>query len=800
MKRVIDICDNWKFCEEDLEPRKPTDGWGGAKARAYFKGAASADFDDTAWRSVDLPHDFVSEKDYCFKASENSDMREIPEMESIGSRLFAGGCLEGGAAWYRKKITLTDDLDKKRVYIRFEGVYRDSTLYVNEYYVANRASGYGEFFYDITDFINPDGENIIAVRVDASEREGWWYEGGGIYRKVLLEITDEVRIAPWGLSVTAKPNLAAMSAEVTVETEILNKKFTDTKVTVISLVIDTEENAVWQKVTETEVGAWDKTVCRQFIKLDSVNLWSTENPHLYKLKTEITASGGESDAQTVIFGVRDFRFDADKGFFLNGEHIKIKGLCCHHDHAGVGIGMPEGVDEYRISEMKSMGANALRSSHYPASQSFLDACDRLGMLVFDETRRMSSAPEDIECLRTMVKSARNHPSVFLWGIGNEEIFSQNRPETERTTRTMIAEIRKLDKTRPVTSAVVCWDGTARYDNAQNYIHVTKNLDVMGFNYCPTAWDDYHTRVPSQPVIITEATSNSSTRGCYSTDESKGLYFALDDGNEKKCKSGGKAVKKDIGENMWKACDERDYLAGLFLWTGTDYRGEPTPLGYPAVYSSFGIFDYCAFKKDNYYYYKSWWQNEDVLHIFPHWNYPVEAGESMNVYCYSNFDSVELFVNGKSCGKKSMEKNWYITWENVIYEPGEAKAVGYRNGKKAAQDVVRTTGAPYALRVTPYKDTVSRGEAAVINVDVVDENGLVVPTADNVITFEVSGGKLLGTGNGDPADHESEKKPVRRAFCGKCQAIVKASDENLIEISAFSETVTGAKCEITVSFD
>ncbi len=791
---------DWKFREEDLEPRKPTDGWGGAKARAYLKGAAAIDFDDSAWRTVDVPHDFVSEKEYCFKSADSGEMRDIPEMESIGSRLFAGGCLEGGAAWYRKKFTIDADLENKRVYIYFGGVYRACTVYINQYYVGTHASGYTEFYYDITDFINIGEENTIAVRVDASEREGWWYEGGGIYRSVRLVIVDNVHIEPWGAAVISAPDLNAKTAAIEIKAALLNRGFSGKTVYAKTEITDADGNVIAGRGKNVAIGEWDSAKYSDKISLSDITLWDIDNPYLYTAVIRLYDNDTLIDENAVRFGIRDMRFDCDNGFFLNGRRVKIKGLCCHHDHAGVGTAIPESVNEYRVAQMKSMGANAIRSSHYPASAELLDICDRMGMLVFDETRRMSSAPEDLECLRTLIKRDRNHPSIFLWGIGNEEIFSQHRPETARATLTMKAEVKKLDPTRPITSAVVCWDGTARYDNARNYIHVTKNLDVMGFNYCPTAWDDYHERVPKQPVIITEADSNSSTRGCYSTDESEGRYFILDGDNADKCESGGKAVKKDMGEGMWKMCAERDYLAGIFLWTGMDYRGEPTPLGYPAVYSRFGIFDYCGFEKDNYYYYKSWWQNEDVIHIFPHWNLPDKIGEPINVYCYSNFDEVEIFVNGKSRGKKTMKKNWYLTWKNVIYEPGEIKAVGYRNGKKAAEDVVKTTGAPYALRLTPYKDTVSRGDAAVINVDVVDENGAVVPTADNEIRFEVTGGTLLGTGNGNPADHESEKKPVRRAFCGRCQAIVKASDENLIKISVFSETITGAKCEITVRFD
>lgn len=345
-----------------------------------------------------------------------------------------------------------------------------------------------------------------------------------------------------------------------------------------------------------------------------------DNPHLYSLTTNIIADGTVTDSTETTFGIRDIRFDADSGFYLNGKNLKIKGLCCHHDHAGVGIATDRSIFEHRIAQIESMGTNAYRSAHHMMTDEMLDICDRMGILVFDETRRMSSAPDDLAALRAMVRHGRNHPSVFLWGIGDEEIFSQDRPETSRTTITMKTEINKLDGTRPITSAVVCWNGKERFDNAANYIDVTKHLDIMGFNYCKQAWDDYHERMPHQPIIITEASSNSGTRGCYSTNEDIGQYYILDRNNAEKVKNKQKAVKKDFGEEEWKYFDERDYLAVIFLWTGMDYRGEPTPLAYPAVYYQFGIFDYCGFLKDNFYYYKSWWTSEPALRIFPHWNY------------------------------------------------------------------------------------------------------------------------------------------------------------------------------------
>jgi beta-galactosidase len=788
---------NWKFFLGDLPPQKITDGWGGAKARAYSFGATSEDFDDSEWRTIDVPHDFVIEGDYTKKKTQGVDMQKIPEMESMDSRHFAGGSLEGGIAWYRKRFEIPADCDGKRIYIHFDGVYRDSTVYLNEYYIGRYESGYASFSYDITDFVNED-ENLLAVRVNSTGREGWWYEGGGIYRHVWLEIKSDISSAHNGVFLCSDVNLKTKSAALYIQTEIENKRLTDSNVTVEQIVYDADNNEIARTESTIISPAWDNSFCKQSISLDNANLWDTENPYLYSLKTNIYADETLVDTKVTSFGIRDICFDADKGFFLNGENIKIKGLCCHQDHAGIGIAENDSVFEYRIAQMKSMGANAYRSAHHMMTDELLNICDRMGMLVFDETRRMSSSTQDLECLRTMVKHARNHPCVFLYGIGNEEIFSQHKPETARTTITMKSEIKKFDPSRKITSAVVCWNGKERFDNAAKYVDVTKHLDVMGFNYCKTAWDDYHKRMPNQPIIITEASSNSGTRGCYSTDESLGQYYILDTDNGKKCQNSQKAQRKNMGESEWKYFAERDYLAGIFLWTGMDYRGEPTPLAYPAISSQFGIFDYCGFPKDNYWYYKSWWTDEPILHIFPHWNMADKAGEMINVHCYSNLDEAELFVNDKSYGKQKIERNWYLTWENVVYEIGETVVKGYKDDKEVLTKTVRTTDVPFKIELLPYKDNISIGETAIINVRITDKNGMTVPTADNEITFSVEGGQFIGCGNGNPGDHASDKLPLRRAFNGLCQLLAKANNTDTIKITAQSNGLLCGVCDVKVT--
>lgn len=785
---------NWQFFLGDIAPRTNTAGWGGAKARGFNFGATKFDLDDSKWRTIDVPHDFVMEGQYTKKHGEGNEMQTIPEMESIDSRHFAGGSLDAGVAWYRKTFELPENLDGKRIYIHFDGVYRDSTLFLNEYLIGTHAGGYSSFYYDITDFVNFGDKNVLAMRVNATGREGWWYEGGGIYRHVWIEIKEDIHIKPWGVFAKATPNINEKSAELELITEIENKAFTNTTVTIKSIVKAAEGITVAETADAVDTEKWDTKIHKQKISLKDVTLWDLKNPYLYTLETQIIADGEIKDSEITTFGIREIHFDTDRGFFLNGKHVKIKGVCCHHDHAGVGIAANDSIQEYRLKQLQNMGANAYRSAHHQASDELLGMCDKMGILVFNETRSMSSSSEDLEALRTLIRHGRNHPSVFLWGIGNEEIFSQSRIETARTTLTMKAEISKLDGTRPITSAVVCWDGIRRFDNARYVMPVTKHLDVMGFNYCNSAWDDYHETIPSQPVIVTEDSSCGSTRGCYSTDENKGHYFIFDPLNEEKCKSGKKAVSS--GLTAWKNCADREYIAGTFLWTGIDYRGEPTPMAYPAISTQFGILDYCGFPKDITYYYKSWWSGEDVLHIFPHWNFG-EEGKPLTVYCYSNFDEVELLVNGKSYGKKQMENNGYLSWENVIYEKGEATAIGYRNGKAAAGKVVKTTYSGHSIKLSAYKNEIKTGDTAIITAEIIDRNGDFVPVADNEISFEICGGEFLGTGNGNPGSHESDKLPLRRAFNGMCMLLVKGTHNGEIKIKATANGLMNGEISIAV---
>ena len=784
--KKINFDNDWLYIEKDLKPQFPEDGWGGAKAGAYVTGAAAADLDTSEWTEVTLPHDFVIDGERVQKI-DTAGINDIPAMQTVQSRLHAGGSIVPGICWYRKKFRLSKEYMSGRVYIVFEGIYRNADIYLNQNYVGKHVSGYTHFFYDITDFLRENEENTIAIRVDAMGREGWWYEGGGIYKHVWLHICDDILIEPYDLHIEAEVSDDLTCGNLSVTAEVVSRRIDTAKAELLSIVFDREGREVARLRKEFTLSPWDKVKVQMATTLSGADfhLWELDDTYLYKVKTYIlydnhtekellfsNQSDSSGDDYAEYFGFRKIEFTPDKGFWLNGKRTLIKGLCTHHDHAGVGIGVPDSLLEYRLREMKKCGMNALRSAHGEPSDIVLCLCDRLGILVLSETRRMGSSRDDIEAMRAVVKQGRNHPSVILWGIGNEEVNVQMKKETAKTVISMRQEIRLLDNTRPVTYALVCWDGDTHYETAETFFSTTRELDVMGFNYSVPAWDHYHANNPDQPIIITENNAaNSSTRGCYETDEAKGHFFTLDPDNKTKCSSKGAAGRFEKGEDQCREAFKRDYLAGMFLWTGIDYHGEPTPMPWPAVNSQFGILDICAFRKDAFYYYKAWWGKENCLHIFPHWNLAGKEGSTLNVYGYSNADEVELFVNGLSYGRKPVEKYWYLTWENVVYAPGELKAVSYKNGIECQTQIITTNGLTDHIIISEYNEnTISMDDIHIYNLMAVDKDGRFVPTANNLIKINSDG--VIGVGNGDPASHAPEQAGEVRLFNGLAQVLVK----------------------------
>lgn len=699
-----------------------------AKA-GYGDGAASAGFDDRAWRNIDLPHDFAVEQAFSSKGS-----------HSHGYKAIGRNFPDVSVGWYRKTFDLPESDLGKRISVTFDGVHRDSRVFINGHYLGTQESGYNSFTYDITEFLNYGGSNVLAVRVDVTYEEGWYYEGAGIYRHVWLHKTQPLHVAQYGTFVYSE--VAANKALLTVETEIQNDNLDDVEYAVLHQLIDAGGNVVAESdVAEGELEELSSVAIKQQFNVNNPLLWSIENPYLYTLKTVVSTPEGVSDVYFTTTGIRTIRWDAKQGFFLNGEHVKLKGTNNHQDHAGVGTAMPDELQYYRISKLKEMGSNAYRTSHNPPTPELLEACDRLGMLVINENRLMATSPFQLDYLERLIKRDRNHPSVILWSMGNEEWAIEGNVTGERIIQKLQAFANKLDPTRPKNAA-----SSGGWGNG-----VSKHIEVMGFNYLGNGdHDAYHAKFPDKPSVGTEEGSTNTTRGVYFDDTEKQHIASYD-------RTAQNGHFKTI-EYTWNFYDARDYLAGMFIWTGFDYRGEPTPYGWPSIHSYFGMYDVCGFPKDNVWYLKSWWGSEPVLHLFPHWNWQGREGENIKVVAYSNCDEVELFVNEISVGRKTMERNGHIEWM-VPYKAGEIKAIGYKNGEKQLEQLHQTTGKPVNVVLNAHKNRFKADgeDLAIITVSSTDSLGRHVPNASNKIRFDIQGpGKIIGVGNGDNTCLEPDK--------------------------------------------
>jgi beta-galactosidase len=705
-------------------------------------------FDDSNWRLIDLPHDWAVELEF-----END-----PGIVNHGFKPLDRAYPATSMGWYRRVFEIPSSDLGKRVSIDFDGVFRDCMMALNGHFIGRNMCGYTPFEYDVTDFLNYGGKNILVVRVDATQGEGWFYEGAGIYRHVWLVKTHPVHVAQWGTYVSCEAR--AGSASVNITTEVDNESDSEQACRVLSTIMDNSGAVVAGAATaQVAIPSRSRREFRQQIVVNNPVLWSLEDPRLYRLHTAIEANGAGVDLYPTRFGIRTIKFDADEGFFLNGKAVKIKGTCNHQDHAGVGSALPDRIQYYRIERLKEMGVNGYRTSHNPPTPELLDACDQLGMLVMDETRTMSSNTEALSQLERMIRRDRNHPSVILWSLGNEE------PEqgTERGVRivsSMKRLARRLDPSRPVTAAM---------DNAWGQ-GISAVVDVQGFNYKHgPEIDDFQRRFPKQPMIGTETGSTVSTRGIYVNDKEQGYVSAYDVNFPEWAAT---------AEVWWKIYAQRRFLAGGFVWTGFDYRGEPTPYGWPCVNSHFGIMDTCGFPKDNFYYYQAWWSDKPVLHLFPHWNWPGKEGQEIEVWCHSNLEKVELFLNGQSLGVKDVPRYEHVGWK-VSYKPGTLEARGYKGGQQVLVARRETTGGAAKILLRPDRPQILADgqDVSLVEVQALDKEGRIVPVADNEIVFQLSGpGKILGVGNGDPSSHEADKAHKRRAFNGLCMAIVQSAKE------------------------
>ncbi len=732
-----------------------------------FMAAGMIAFDDSDWTPVDLPHDWAIELPFTNDRS----------LESKGFYPLGRTYPATSVGWYRRLFELPAEDTGKRLTLEFDGAYRETLVVFNGFYIGTHSGGYDPFTFDVTDFANPNGRNVLLVRVDATERDGWFYEGAGIYRHVWLVKTNPVHVKQWGTFVAAK--VEGQTATLSIRTEVENREEQARSVRVVSRVLDSEGAQVGSSTSASlPIAAGDGGTCEQTVAVRQPKLWSLEERNLYWLVTEVQVGGQAADRYQTRFGIRTTHFDAEKGFFLNGQPVKLKGTCNHQDHAGLGVALPDAVQYFRVRKLQEMGCNALRTSHNPPTPELLDACDELGMLVFDETRMMSSNPEGLSQFGDLVRRDRNRPSVFMWSMGNEE-GTANTERGVAILSAMKAVAREFDGTRPVSIAPTGAIGTGGL----------AVCDVIGYNYMDPAAAAYHKSHPDRPVIGTETVSAVGTRGIYITDKTKGFVGSYDPYT---------TTGRASAEGWWSFCNSQPWLTGGFVWTGFDYRGEPSPDGWPNISSQYGIIDTCGFPKDSFFYYQSWWTGKPVLHLFPHWNWQGMEGKQIAVWVYSNLDRVELLVNGKSLGSKDVKKDSHVAWD-VEYAPGVIEARAYKGNAVAMTTKRETTGSPAQLVIRADRETITADgeDVAMFAVEVQDAQGRVVPLTDNEVTFAVSGaGKLIGTGNGDPTNHEPDKGSSRKAFSGYCMALVQSGKSaGSITVEASSPGVSTAKATI-----
>lgn len=580
-------------------------------------------FDDSKWQKLDLPHDWAVELPFVNVA--NSDVM------AHGYKPVGGLFPETSIGWYRKHFMVAKADSGQRFQFQFDGIFRDATIWVNGFYVGNNKSGYVGAAYDVTDFINFDRDNVIVVRVDASQYEGWFYEGAGIYRHVWLNQYNDLHIADHG--VFAYSAIISNKAVVNVETTLQNLSAASSSATVSAYITDRDGKIISRSKAQS-LSINENAVLTVINNISLVNFrpWSLEDPYLYRVVVEIKLNGKIIDQQKIRYGIRHIDIKPN-GVFLNGQHIKLHGVNCHQDHAGVGSALPDYLQYYRISLLKRIGVNAYRTSHNAPTPELLDACDSLGMLVMDEQRLLNSSPEYLNQFERLIKRDRSRPSVFIWSIGNEEGWIHTTSVGKRIAQTFIAKQKELDPTRTCTYAA---------DVGNVFSGINEVIPVRSFNYRQFAVADYHRDHPAQPIIGTEMGSTVTTRGIYEKDTIRGYVPDQD------ITAPWWASK---AEDWWTLAANNDYWLGGFVWTGFDYRGEPTPYQWPNINSHFGIMDMCGFPKNIYYYYQSWWTDKDVLHISPHWNWMQKRGKPIDVWVNSNADNVELFLNGKSLGKK-----------------------------------------------------------------------------------------------------------------------------------------------------
>jgi beta-galactosidase len=756
--------------------------------------AKNETYNDSQWRQLTLPHDWSIEGAFS-------------EKNSTGQ---GGGGLPTGIGWYRKAFIVPASAQGKNVFIDFDGVYCNSEVWINGHYLGRRPNGYISFQYDLSPYLHYGaGNNVIAVKVDNSAQpNSRWYSGSGIYRNVWLSTVAKSYIPQWGTFVTAKVNTAnaivSMQTQVVVRQQGLHLKAS----------VYTQSGQLVNSITTAIEDADTVANINQNIIVGQPQLWSVDRPYLYKVVLQVLAGKQVIDRYQTTLGIRSFNFDVNKGFSLNGQFMKIKGVCMHHDLGALGAAINVRAMERQLEILKDMGCNAIRTSHNPPAPEFLDLCDKMGFIVMDEAfdmwRKKKNKQDYYQYfpewhkrdLEDMVKRDRNHPSVMMWSIGNE-IREQFDSTGITITRELVNIVKNLDKTRPVTSAL------SEADPKKNFIYQSGALDILGFNYHPETYADFPKNYPGQKFLASETVSGYATRGYYDTptDSTRhwptGSKAKLTQGNPEFAVTAYDNVAAYWGathEEYWKIIKKHDFLSGEFVWSGFDFIGEPVPYPWPARSSYYGIIDLAGFPKDVYYMYQSEWTSKPVLHILPHWNW--EPGKAVDVWAYyNNADEVELYLNGRSLGiQKKQSDDLHVVWK-VPFEAGTLKAVSRLNGKIVLTKEIKTAGAPARIELVADRRLIKSDgkDLSFITVRVLDAAGNVVPNADNLVNFTVNGkGTLAGIDNGSQSSMESFKEPQRKAFHGLCLAIIQAAQSpGIVTVTAKADGLISATIAIRV---
>ena len=770
-----------------------TEGW-----KFYLGDQGSAGdpgFVDSSWRSLNLPHDWSIEGEF---------NKENPTR-------INGGALPAGIGWYRKNFMLEETWKEKQVYIDFDGVYRNSEVWINGHYLGKRPFGYSSFRYDLTPFLNFGNlPNLLSVRVDNSlQPNSRWYTGSGIYRNVWLVATSKVHVDHWGTFVTT-PEISEEKAIVMLNVNILNKSHRNLKVQVHTDLLD-HHGKIMATAKGDQFTSDSLISLKQQFQVKSPELWSVSNPVLYKTVTKVYCNGKLADTYETPFGIRYFNFDAAKGFFLNGKHLKILGVNNHHDLGALGAAVNITAMERQLRILKEMGCNAIRMSHNPPAPELLDLCDRMGFIVIDEAfdcwaikkmefdyhldwQKWHSAD-----LSDMVLRDRNHPSVFIWSIGNE-IPEQFKPAGTTIGKELAEIVKRLDTTRPVTC------GLTEQDPAKNYIYQSKALDLISFNYKQLQYLDFPKNYPGEKLLAAENISAFATRGHYDMPSDSirfwpRYYNEPFKGNPDFTASAYDNVHAYWGsthEETWKIVKNNDFISGTFIWSGFDFLGEPDPYKWPARSSYYGIIDLAGFPKDIYYFYQSEWTSKPVLHLFPHWNW--KEGQLIDVWAYyNNADEVELFLNGVSQGIRSKTADQFHTMWRIKYRPGTIRAISRKDGKMVFEKEMHTAGKATRIELTADRTHLKPDgkDLSFITVKVIDEAGNMIPDANNLIRFEVSGnGFITGVDNGCQTSMESFKANFRKAFNGMCLLIVQSKKTNgKIVVKATSDGLSDAELSL-----